>query len=389
MSWREILKTDITLPFLRRGPKGRGFYGALRHPLAWFEQLWEADMRAVFTQLEAIVKTNSPLPEGLAVCAPDAPNGRVRHLLVALSERMESGMSLSEAMTKSSQGIPRHWIDVVHAAERTGRLPEALRMIVERSNRGLETGRRIRNRIAYFVLLLSAETALMSFIVLKIIPVFSEIYEEFGKGVPLALTVLADVESVLQRLAESRQWLLIVIPVALAVPLAYRRIGWFQSLVSRGLLGLPVLGELHRKTNLERIASVLELLIAGGVPLPDALRSAAEIDVTRPFQKALRDTAQSVEAGHPLSQALEARRYFFGELLATLVMLGEHSGRIDGSLGYARDLYRRAITRTHSTLADALVPVGVLICASVVLLACLSIFASTATIGDAILSNIY
>jgi len=132
---------------------------------------------------------------------------------------------------------------------------------------------------------------------------------------------------------------------------------------------------------------IFQMLIAGGVPLPEALGAAAKIHISRPFQRVMASAQRAVEGGHPLSEELARHRYLMGETLVTMVKLGEHSGGLDESCGHAREFYRRAITRTQSTLADLLVPSGVFVCGSITLLTWLAAFGSFIAIGDAIITD--
>jgi len=382
--WRKIFDMDLTPPFLR-WPRGTGLLGALMHPFAWFAQQWHADLRSVLTQLEAIVQTNSPLPDGLAVCSLDAPNRRVARVLERLSIRLESGDSLGESMETLPSIFPQHWVDLIHAGEQTGRLALALKTLILETNRGLERGRVIKNRITYFGCLLLAQLGIMSFISIKVIPVFVEVVEEFGELPPRSATIILQVIQFLEQYSQTLGWGFAALFLAsILVPILHRRAGWVQSIWTYCLLPLPGLGRLHRNKNLERIAGVLQMLLTGGVPLPEALGVAAKAHVNRPFQKVMASAQRAVEGGYPLSEALSRHRYLMGETLVTMVKLGEHSGGLDESCGHAREFYRRAITRTQSTLADLLVPSGVFVCGSIALLTWLATFGSFIAIGDAI-----
>jgi len=281
--------------------------------------------------------------------------------------------------------IPRKWVDLIHAGERTGQLDVALNSLAEETSHRIERGYVVRNRVAYFVLVLLAQFLIISFIAIKILPVFAEVIEEFGELPPRSATIILQSIQFLEQYSWALLWSFAAFMLAtLLLPFLHRRIWWVQSLVTYFLLPLPGLGRLHRNKNLERIAGVLQILLAGGVPLPEALGAAAKIHISRPFQKVMARAQRAVEGGHPLSEALARHGYLMGETLVTMVKLGEYSGGLDESCGHARELYRRAIMRTQSTLADLLVPSGVFVCGSVTLLICLATFGSFIAIGDAI-----
>ena len=407
MSWREFLKKDITPKSLRRKeprrrkildreisiplfrwPRGHRLPGALIHPIAWYTQSWHSDIRTILTQVEAIVQTNSPLPDGLSACSLDAPNRRIARVFRKLRACLESGNTLGEAMEQVANVFPGPWIDLVHAGEQTGRLDLALSTLVQETNQQLVRGCIFQNRVAYFAFLFLTQLAIVSFITIKVLPVFAEITEEFGQMPQRSAATLLQIIEFLGLYSQALLWsFLALLFTSILGPFFQRRVGWVQSLVTYCLLPLPGLGKLHRNKNLERIAGVLQMLIAGGVPLPEALGAAAKIHISRPFQRVMASAQRAVEGGHPLSEELARHRYLMGETLVTMVKLGEHSGGLDESCGHAREFYRRAITRTQSTLADLLVPSGVFVCGSITLLTWLAAFGSFIAIGDAIITD--
>lgn len=387
MSWRDTLKRDITPGFLRR-PRGRAGLGALLRPLAWYSQQWRRDMRAVFVQLESIVRNNASLPDGLLVCALDAPSRAVARLLRRLSEEMDKGARLSEAMWKNRRDFNAEWVALVRAGEQSGKLVEVLSRIGSELGLDLDRGRLMRNRIAYFVFLVFTQAFIMTFVVVRVLPVFAEIIDEFAGDLPLPVRVLyAVVDAVPAYYGVLLAGLVCLVLGIILAPALYRVSGAFQSLVAYLALPFPIAGRMVRRKHTKNAAAMLELLLGGGMPLPDALQMTADEAVPQPYRRALLIAKKEVEQGGRLSDALAKQTYLWGPSFPALIRLGEGRGDIAGACAQARDLARRSIVRMATVLSDSLVPVGVFACAIGVFTAALAVFTSFIVIGDSIIGT--
>ncbi len=388
MGWKEILQTEIRLP-LPGIPKGRLPRFRRRAPIvSWYAQQAELDRRAVLVQVAAIVATNGPLPGGLRACAEDAPNREVRNTLVSLAEAMASGSSLGEAMMESGGFFKPEWTGLVLAAERTGSVPRALDSILKDVNEDIDAAHLSRNRIAYFAFLIVVQSVIMSFVLVRIFPIFTEVLWEFAAELPGSVAIF---EALREAIVVNHRLLLVILAVLAGVALfgrfIFRLSGFVQRITSAIVLPLPVLGGYYRAHVLRAFSSMMRLLIGGGMPLPDALRQAARGGLPEPYGAALRWVAEAVSRGDSLSEALAGFRRLFGARFIELIRFGEGREDLAGAFAQAGDLNRRRVLRRRRALTDALVPLGVAVCGSGVLLVSLSLYAMLAAISDTISSD--
>jgi type II secretory pathway component PulF len=388
MGWREILYKEIRLP-LPGLPAG----WAPRRPqvpfFAWYAQRERHDMRAIFTQLAAIVSTNASLPHGLRACAEDAPNREVARTLRTLAARTESGLTLGEAMAASGRPFRPHWTGLVLASERTGALAGALASILDEINSDLDGAHLTRNRITYFVTLVAVQSSLMAFVVVRVMPIFSEVLADFDGSQPAAVGVFYFLQ---YTVAWHFRTLLVLAALGallvLAGPTLFRLSKLIQTAVTYLVLPLPVFGTLYRARMLESLASMLHVLCQGGMPMSDALRQAALGLRVRPFARAVERAAEAYDRGDALSDAFARSRFLLGARFIEIVRLGEGREDLAGAFAQARDLYRRSVVRRRRALSDALVPLGVAICGSGVLLASMSLYTMLTAIADGITASL-
>ncbi len=390
MTLRETLKKELSPDpgrFLRihiRSPFGFG--------TRWFRQRWQQDLRAVLTQIDAIVRVNAPLPEGLIECSLDAPNARTVYVLRTLSLKTAAGMGLADAMDHLGRWFPSHYIAQIRAGEQTGQLAPALRSLVDGINLDFEHGRTLRNHVVYFSCLLVVEFLILSFLTWKVFPVFTEIldeFDEFDQTAPYQTRVMGWVSEY-----SREHWLGILAAAGLlvlfliVVRMLYRVNGVVQSVITALALSIPGWRGLFRDTQIQRLSRGLELRLGGGFALPQALRDTAREGLPRPYRRALERCANKVEQGAPLSHAVAAHPWLLSAQFPELVRLGESREDLVWAFHEAADLCGRSAQRARRVWAEALVPVGVGLCAIGVILSATSTFTMFTAIADAISADL-
>lgn len=384
MGLRGFLKRDYA-------PALRGlFWSPWEYGSRWFRQQHQRDLRAVLSQIEAIVRVNAPLPEGLTQCVLDAPNARIEYLLKALSQKLLSGMNLADAMESMSTRFPAPMVAEVRAGETTGQLGDALRAIIQGINDGLVSGRELRNHTMYIGILLAAEFTVLSFLSQKVFPVFIEILSEFGmESESLSVRIMGAFSDTLSEHTLEIAAIVIALPfIALAIRLLHNHLRVVQNIWASVLMVLPVVHFVFRNGQIHHLSRALELRLRGGTPLPQALRDTASDDFAYPFQNMLDRCAREVESGTPLSTALARHRWTAGKALPELVRLGEAREDLAWAFAESARMTGQMLRRSRHVWAQAMVPIGVGIGAAGVLLVTVAAFTLFTSMGDAIIADL-
>jgi len=329
--------------------------------LAWFFQRRPRSARYLLLQMESVVRLNASLPAGLAQCAVDAPNRRVRGALQTLAASLEKGASLADSMRAVPKTFPGRWVDAVEAAERSGSLSLTLRRLASEAGEGLLVGRRTRNYLAYIFALMVLEALIMLFLAFRVIPVFAEILEEFEQAPPVSMSILVGISEFLRSHAGTVfMWAALALLLFSILKALHRRIGLLQSVASYAILVTPSFGSWYRQARVEHIAWLLEIAIAAGVPLPEALRNAAGAQgLAHPYQRTLKRLAADVERGSKLSTVLQSRRYLLGDAFREAVVIGEQREDLVWAFHEAGETARRRAVRLKNVWVQAVIPIGV------------------------------
>src|SRR6185436_13465637 len=222
----------------------------------------------VFNQeLATLLKAGMPLVQSLDLLRRRVESPVFRQVLDDVHERVRSGTALSDAFAAHGALFPRVYTASLLAGERSGNLDAVLRRYVEYAKIVATVKRKTVSALVYPAILTSLALVLVSIIVLKVVPAFSDFYTTFGADLPIVTRIIVKVSDFLRA-----QFLLVVIGVAVAVAavLSWVRQPGQKARFDYLILKLPMLGEVAKKFATSQMSRTLATLLGGGLPLVNA-----------------------------------------------------------------------------------------------------------------------
>ncbi len=307
----------------------------------------------VFTrQLATMVDAGIAIVQSLQALADQSPNKVMRDVIRDVCTRVESGESFSEALQKHPKAFNRLYVAMVSAGEKGGLLAE----ILARLATYLETTDRLRKKIKTAMMYPTAVTTvaicITIFLLVKVIPVFGEIYSSFGAKLPAPTQALIDVSHFLTH------WLLLVIIVAVGT--VY---GWLHYIKTKNgrefwdarRIKLPVFGPIAHKICLARFTRTFASLVHSGVPILEVLQIVSQTVGNTVMEKAVKAAATDIERGEGISQAL-SKNPVFPSMVTRMMTAGEQTGNIDTMLERVSDFLDEEIENALSGLMSLIEP---------------------------------
>jgi type II secretory pathway component PulF len=292
---------------------------------------------ALNEEIRALVQAGIPLERGLMVAGRDL-RGRLGRLTAVLAGRLQRGESLVEALKAEERSIPPLYRAVVEAGARSGRLPVALEGLA-RYVRGYSDARSgVALALWYPMLVVSLAYILFWWLVVGVVPRFTDAFGSLGLGEPVVLKWLEAVG------AWSDFWL----PVGLVLLLVLL-IAWFQSgRAARFGSGawswmclLPGIRPLLADYEAANFSELLALLLEHQVAYPAALALAAEATGNARMTGAARQLAEAVSRGEPAAAVLGTiDRAALLPMLRWVLATGQQQGSLVEALRNLADLYR-------------------------------------------------
>jgi type IV pilus assembly protein PilC len=308
----------------------------------------------VFNQeLATLLKAGMPLVQSLDLLRRRVVTPSFRSVLDDVHERVRSGTALSDAFATHSEMFPRVYTASLFAGERSGSLEGVLRRYVEYTKIIETVKRKTISALVYPAILTTLALVLVSIIVLKVVPAFSDFYSGFGADLPLVTRMIVAASDFVRS-----NFLLIVIAIAVAV---FTVFGWVRqpgqkAKLDRLILRLPGVGPIATKFSTSQMARTLATLLGGGLPLVNALDIAAKSIGNQFMASELEVVSDRVREGESFAAALEARKVF-PEVAVKMAEVGESTGALQDMLNTVADFYDEEISTNMERFVTLVEPI--------------------------------
>jgi type II secretory pathway component PulF len=321
-------------------------------------------------QLALVLGAGVPLLSCLRLMAKQATNDRLRDILIGVSDDIEGGSDLSEALSHYPNVFSTLYVNMIRAGEASGQLESTLNRIAELQEYEFETRERMKAASRYPKLVIGTLIAAFFVVVTFVIPTFAKVFKEFGGELPLPTRIMIALDVFIKH-----YWavsLLGIIGLVVAIvwwirtkPGRY----WFDRLKVR----VPVFGSLISKFVLSRFSRIFATLNASGLPIMNTLEISTETVGNDYYARSLRRVSEEVKRGENLSDAL-ARAEIFPPLLHQMVTVGENTGKLDEVLGKVSDYYNQEVDYAIKRFSTLIEPMLLMVLAAFVLFFALSVF---------------
>ena len=311
-----------------------------------------ADLVVFTRQLSTMVDAGLAMVQSLQALAEQTTNKVMRDTIKDICTRVEGGDSFSEALQKHPKVFNRLYVCMVAAGERGGLLAE----ILSRLATYLENTARLRKKVKSAMMYPTAVTiialGITVFLLVKVVPVFGDVYKGFGSKLPAPTQALIDLSNFV------RSYILYI--VAALVAAGY---GWFSLLkTKKGLefwdgtrIKLPIFGQIAHKICLARFTRTLASLVRSGVPILEVLQIVSNTVGNVIMEKAIRAAATDIERGEGIATAL-GKHPVFPSMIIRMVTAGEQTGKLENMLERISDFLDEEIETTLSGLTSLIEP---------------------------------
>ena len=341
------------------------------------------DLTLFTRQLSILQDAGLPILRSLKILADMQKPGRLKNSLMDVCDEIEGGATLSEAMSKSPKAFDRLYCNMIRAGEAGGALEVILRRLSEFMERAQSLKRKVKGAMVYPIVVVSVAVGILTFIMLKIVPQFKKIFDDFGSELPPMTQVLIDLSNWI-----AAYWYLIpAIPFGIRLIIKgiclipYGRFGWDLF-----TLKMPIFGQLVEKNILSRSARTLGTLLASGVPILEALNITKETSGNMMFEKLFQKVSDSIRDGNAIAKPLKEysvppfnvvallfwTSFFPGvgalmylmkfkkpvvdDLVINMVDVGEESGELDTMLYKVADTYDEEVAVLTESLTSLMEP---------------------------------
>lgn len=291
-------------------------------------------------QLASFLRAGVPLVDGLGVIREESSSAELRALVDGVTEALQAGESLAEAVERNSRDFPPFYRAMVAAAELTGQLDDVLDQLSHYLERDLEARRKVRSALAYPALILVMSLITVGVLTVFVLPRFETFFEDFDATLPLPTRMLLAVTHFLTEW----WWALGLAGAAMSAGfVAFGRTATGREVRDSLLLRLPVVGEVVRFAIVERFCRILASLVGAGVPLPQAMAVVTDATNNRVFQRHLDGAREAMLEGEGIARPIADTGLFPGSI-TQMMRVGEDTGTLEDQLERAAEYHDQELT---------------------------------------------
>jgi type IV pilus assembly protein PilC len=311
----------------------------------------------VFTQqLAAMLEAGLPLVTSLEALEDQTENPVFQVIIHNVRTDVSAGKSFSESCAVYPRAFPNLFISMVEAGEASGGLAEILDKTSVYFEETVKLIKQIKGAMTYPVAVIGLSVGLVNILLIFVIPVFAEMFADFGAELPKPTQILIDLSEFL------KSYIVFLIIGFAAFIWAFKRVVSTpkgRRIKDQTMLKLPVIGELTRKVSLSRFCRTYAILMRAGVPILRTLEIVRKASDNTYIEAACKEVSKHISQGGQVSEVLAIDPYF-PPMVKHMTRAGEQTGNVDGMMVKVADFYDNEVDTLVSALTSLMEPL--LIC---------------------------
>jgi len=307
----------------------------------------------VFTrQLATMIEAGIAIVQALQSLAEQTPNKIMRDVIRDVCSRVESGESFSDALLKHPKTFNKLYCSMIAAGEKGGLLAEIMARLATYLEKTERLRKKVKTALMYPIAVTVVAIGITTFLLVKVIPTFKEVYTGFGAKLPGPTQTLMDISDIV------RHYLILFVLAAGAGIwswLYYIKTKPGREFWDGRRIKLPIFGPIAHKICLARFTRTLASLVRSGVPILEVLQIVSQTVGNVVMEKAIKNAATDIERGEGISAAL-GKNPIFPSMVIRMLSAGEQTGNIDNMLERVSNFLDEEIETTLSGLMSLIEP---------------------------------
>jgi type IV pilus assembly protein PilC len=315
----------------------------------------ETDLVLFTRQLSTMIEAGISLVQAMTAlydqCDPKKQKS-LRHIISDVTTRVQGGENFHESIAKHPRVFDRLFVSMVKAGESGGLLAEILDRLAGFLEASARLRKKVKSAMTYPVIVICIAMAITTFLIVKVVPIFGEIFKDFGSKLPAPTQFLIDVSDFMRG-----EWYFLILGI-FGVFFGIRtflRSTRGKQLWDKWKLKLPIFGPLIHKICMSRFARTFAQLIRSGVPILEVLDIVGGASGNHVVETSINGVASDVEKGDNLSVAL-SKKPIFPPMMLRMVAAGEATGKIDTMLEKMADFWDEEIEAMLDALTSLIEP---------------------------------
>jgi type IV pilus assembly protein PilC len=324
-------------------------------------------------QLSTLQDAGLPILRSLQILEQQQKPGLLKAIIGGVADEVEGGGTLSDAMAQYPKAFDKLYVNMINAGEAGGVLDIILNRLADFMEKAARLKKKVIGAMIYPAVVISIAIAIVSMIMIFVIPKFEQIFKDFKTELPGITKVLLGIS---RWFAQDYGWAYVLFaPIGIMLLIKLIRISeGGRYAVDLVKLKIPILGSILAKTSIARFTRTLGTLISAGVPILDAINITKETCGNEVYSRALARVHDAIREGESMADPLRATKVC-DAIVVNMIDVGEETGDLDKMLMKIADNYDSDVDVLVGSLISILEPVMVVVLGVIVGFIVIALFA--------------
>lgn len=329
------------------------------------------DLVFFLTQLSTYIKSGIPLTDSIVILENQTKNKKHKELFKRIVYELNTGAPFSEALARQGNTFPRLLINMLKTSELTGNLTETLDDMVSYYKTADNNRKQIISALTYPSVVLVVAVAVLTFLLIYIVPKFVDIFNQLGSELPGITVFLINLSNFVQN--NIIKIVLILAAVIIIVVVMYRNIKKFRYAVQWVAMHIPVIKDVIIYNEVLMFTKTFSSLIRHDVFITDSIEMLGKVTNNEIFKDIIKDAVTNLSTGAGLSKAFEDK-WAFPRIAYEMLVTGEKTGRLGSMMENVAAYYEEEQKNLVQRLKSLIEPVMIILLAVIVGVVLLAIF---------------
>jgi len=291
------------------------------------------------TQLSTYIKSGIPLSEAVKILSKQiGKTGNNKKIFDSLIYELTMGNSFSESMKKQKGVFPPLLINMLKAAEATGELEETLDDMANYYSEMYSTRKQMISAMTYPAIISVFAGGVVVFMIMYIIPKFTDIYDQIGAKITGVTKVVIDLSDFLQ--ANITKIIFIGIIVIISLILLFRKVKFFRYIVQYILMRLPIVSKVIIYNELTIFTKTFASLLKNNVFITESMDILSKITNNEIYRDIMYNTISNIARGEKISESFK-NHWAIPEVAYYMIVTGESTGELSSMMDKVSIYYQQ------------------------------------------------
>lgn len=281
------------------------------------------------SQFSIILNAGVPVARTVQLIADKTTDKHLKKLLVSVAEDVKGGRTLSASFAEHGEGLlPETFVETISAGEESGNVDKSFESMYRHYDKQVKMRGKVKQALTYPVFVILIAIVVVIVLMVKVVPTFTDIFEEYGGELPLITRMLISMSYFFQKAALP---ILVIFMLAFIILKLYSNTESGRLKMARFQLKLPVLGNISRLNAASQFANTLTMMLSAGLPLTKAVLITSRVLDNYYMSKETGKLTASLEQGLTLGGSMREADYM-PDILVDMIAVGEDTGELEKTL---------------------------------------------------------